>query len=235
LGEKINLSSPGKKAKRCLGLFARDPFAGESKSRLSPLYNKNFREGIAESFLKDTFRIADLLDGVDKVLNYSPPQSADRMRQYLLPGWKSMAQEGEDLGWRMESFFSWAFLNGYHQVILIGSDFPTLPPKFLSQAFELLDKRPLVLGPSTDGGYYLIGLSRPYPEIFQGIKWSSEQVFAQTVERVDDDIGLLLPWYDVDVPDDLAILAGHLRGMLKAKQAQLPEHTLRFLRQHHLL
>lgn len=232
--KKENLSSD-KKAKQCLGLFAKDPLHGDAKSRLGPAHDKDFRRGLAESFLKDAFQIADPLIGVDKVLNFSPPSSIGRISQYLLPGWKILAQEGENLGRRMEFFFHRAFQNGYRQAVLIGTDFPTLPTDYLKQAFDLLKTQSLVLGPSTDGGYYLIGLSKPHPEIFHDIEWSSNRVFTQTIERLTEDLGLLPPWYDIDLPDDLTILTGHLRGMIAAKQENLPQHTLQFLQHHHLL
>jgi rSAM/selenodomain-associated transferase 1 len=235
LGYKEDILSSDKKAKQCLGLFAKDPLYGDAKSRLEPVYDKDFRQGLAESFLKDAFQIADPLEGIDKVLNFSPPRSAGRMSQYLLPGWIILAQEGEDLGRRMEFFFHWAFQNGYRQAVLIGTDFPTLPTSFLKQAFDLLRTQSLVLGPSTDGGYYLIGLTKPHPEIFHDIKWSSNRVFTQTIDRLKEEPGLLPPWYDIDFPDDLAMLIGHLRGMIAAKEENLPQYTLRFLQHHHLL
>ena len=232
MGDKKKSSD--KRARQCLGLFAKDPHAGDVKSRLGPVYDKDFRQGLAEAFLKDMLRTADRLDGVDKVLNFSPVASVDQMGQYLPPVWELLPQEGEDLGRRMEFFFRWAF-NRYHRVVLIGSDFPTLPPQYLEQAFELLCTHSLVLGPSTDGGYYLIGLSCPHPEIFSDIEWSSGQVFTQTVDRLKIDIGLLPPWYDIDYPENLTMLTGHLKGMLKAKQTDLPEHTLNFLQHHQLM
>jgi rSAM/selenodomain-associated transferase 1 len=232
---KENIPTPVKKAGRCLGLFAKDPLAGEAKTRLGSVYDKNFRRELAESFLKDMLRVADGLENTGKVLVFSPPRSAGRMGRYLPPGWGLLAQEGDDLGRKMESFFGWAFKNGYRQAILIGSDFPSLPPQFLNQAFELLNTKPLVLGPTTDGGYYLVGMCRYHPEIFREIDWSSSKVFSQTVDRLKGNPGLLPPWYDVDYPDDLTMLAGHLKGMLRAKQDQLPKDTINFLRQNNLL
>lgn len=219
----------------CLCLFSKDPEAGDAKSRLRDRYDKDFRRELAKSFLRDILLIADRLEGVDKVLNYSPPQSGDRMSQYLPRGWRLLPQQGEDLGQRMESFFQWAFACGYRQAVLIGSDFPTIPFQFLNQAFELLKTRSIVLGPSTDGGYYLIGLSKPHPELFHEIDWSSERVFMQTVNRLEGNLGLLPPWYDVDFPGDLTMLAGHLQGMLKSKVENIPEHTIGLLRRHRLL
>lgn len=235
LGYKEDILSSDKKAKQCLGLFAKDPRSGNAKSRLEPVYDKEFRRGLAESFLKDTIQLVDPLEGVDKILNFSPPQSADRMSPYLLPGWQPLAQKGEDLGRRMNFFFHWAFQNGYQRAVLIGTDFPTLPTSFIKQAFDLLHTQSLVLGPSTDGGYYLIGLSKPHPEIFHNIEWSSNRVFTQTIERLTEEPGLLPPWYDVDFPDDLTMLIGHLRGLIAAKKDNVPQYTLQFLQQHRLL
>lgn len=101
--------------------------------------------------------------------------------------------------------------NGYESVVLIGSDFPVFPREFLERAFGILEKSEadLVLGPNRDGGYYLIGMRRAIPEIFDNIVWSSDEVLTSTLKKIDT-IGLkalLLPiWFDIDTPADLSYL-----------------------------
>jgi glycosyltransferase A (GT-A) superfamily protein (DUF2064 family) len=85
----------------------------------------------------------------------------------------------------------------------------------MAEAFERLLGCDLVIGPSVDGGYYLIGMSRPLPGVFRGVAWSSAQVLRQTLDRAEGEgarLSLLPPWYDVDTPEELNFLLTHVRG-----------------------
>jgi rSAM/selenodomain-associated transferase 1 len=105
--------------------------------------------------------------------------------------------------------FETLFARGYRQVLLIGTDIPTLPLDHLKQALSLLENHDLVLGPALDGGYYLIGLKRTIPELFADIPWSTDQVLRLTQEKAVS-LGLstasIDPWRDVDTLDDLQAL-----------------------------
>ena len=94
---------------------------------------------------------------------------------------KSFAQEGQDLGERMAHAFSRSFESGMEKVVLIGTDCPTLQSHHLHEAFEALTHSDLVLGPATDGGYYLIGMKCRSDYLFAGIAWSTAEVLAQTL------------------------------------------------------
>lgn len=96
-------------------------------------------------------------------------------------------QQGKDLGEKMSSAFDWAFEKGYEKVILIGSDLWTLNERLLLEAENALDENEYVLGPSYDGGYYLIGMKRSSPHLFQEIAWSSQNVLKQTLKRVSSE------------------------------------------------
>jgi glycosyltransferase A (GT-A) superfamily protein (DUF2064 family) len=104
---------------------------------------------------------------------------------------------------------------GPEPVVLIGSDSPTLPTNFPDLAFAALGHQDLILGPATDGGLYLIGVNaqhRAWP-IFDGIDWSTAQVLDQVMRRLielEARVEVLPPWYDIDEPNDLAFLKGHL-------------------------
>jgi rSAM/selenodomain-associated transferase 1 len=129
------------------------------------------------------------------------------------------AQAEGDLGARLSAFFDGEFEEGATRVVAIGSDSPTLDPTLVISAFLCLESRDVVLGPSTDGGYYLVGCRPPMPPIFEGIPWSTPHVLAQTIDRLKDtrlSLSVLPPWYDVDTPDDLQVLAGHLRAMRRS-------------------
>jgi hypothetical protein len=118
-------------------------------------------------------------------------------------------QTGEDLGARLDHVSQSAFAKGYRRVVMVGTDSPSLPATIYGEAFSLLSTHDLVLGPALDGGYYLIGLTRPVPELFAGIPWSTDRVCAITRERaetLDLSIALLPMWRDLDTLDDLQAL-----------------------------
>lgn len=123
-----------------------------------------------------------------------------------------MPQADGDLGARMSAVFRELFTAGYVRVILIGSDLPTLPADRLHDAARALGRgADVVLGPSEDGGYYLVGLTRSADAIFSGITWGASEVFDQTIARAEAAglrVRSLAPWYDVDGPGDLQRIAG---------------------------
>ena len=117
-------------------------------------------------------------------------------------------QAGQTLGDRLHSAFVEAFEAGCKRAVTIGSDCPGITEARLAEAFEALDRAELVLGPATDGGYYLVGLNRPTPGVFEGIAWGTERVLAQTLDRADR-LGLSVHQLgaldDVDRPEDLPV------------------------------
>ena len=124
---------------------------------------------------------------------------------------KIFQQQGSDLGEKMRSAFADRFKEGYDKVVIIGSDSPSLPGCYIDKAFAT--SKDLVLGPSADGGYYLIAMSRKVFEVFGGVAWGTEKVLEETLKKVEDaniSLELLPVWYDVDLPEDLKFLKTHL-------------------------
>jgi rSAM/selenodomain-associated transferase 1 len=118
---------------------------------------------------------------------------------------KSFVQEGQDLGERMAHAFARSFEAGMDKVVLIGTDCPTLLSQHLNEAFEALNKSDLVLGPATDGGYYLIGMTRRSDYLFEGITWSTSQVLSATVNVASQHgltTTLLQELDDIDTQED---------------------------------
>ena len=98
--------------------------------------------------------------------------------------------------------------------MIVGSDTPTLPAAYIDEALEMLEERDIVLGPSMDGGYYLVGQKRADRALFTGIEWSTGAVLQQTLERLgNQSLGLLPPWYDVDTPIEAGFLKVHLEAL----------------------
>lgn len=124
-------------------------------------------------------------------------------------GVRLLDQVGPDLGARMHETFTTLFGRGYRQVLIIGTDAPTLPPSTYQDALALLKDHDVVLGPALDGGYYLIGLKKPAPELFAGIPWSTDQVLPLTRKKAAElelTVAMLKEWRDIDTIDDLRCL-----------------------------
>lgn len=132
----------------------------------------------------------------------------------------SVAQTGDGLGERMLAAATSGFTRGYDAVVLIGSDHPTVPPSHVEAAFRALDETEgVAIGPSEDGGYYLLGMTRPVPELFSDMVFSVNTVFIETMRRLDTlglPVAVLPAWYDVDRAADLVRLRGDLLAAQKA-------------------
>jgi rSAM/selenodomain-associated transferase 1 len=205
------------------------------KTRLASATSPEWAARVAEAFLLD---FLDKIAGLDvrKVLAFAPASE----RAYFLPAtegrFELTPQVEGDLGQRMAHFFAEQFQKA-ERVVLVGTDAPTLPLPYSEQAFRELDHADVVLGPATDGGYYLIALKRRgesgVAPIFNGIAWSGPTVLAETVARLEAAklrLALLPPWYDVDTLEDWQMLRGHLAALRLAGQdpglarvAALPE------------
>lgn len=195
-------------------VFAKVPKPNQVKTRLSTLITPEESADLYEAFLKDALDHYLTL-GVDVRLYFGP--SEDAIPEVLQPvGLTVHRQKGNDLGARMAAAFAETFVAGYQQAVIIGTDHPTLPEAFIKHAFEVLEApKSISIGPSEDGGYYLLGMNSFYPQVFQNMTYSHDQVFVQTLERVkttDAEIHIMPSWYDVDDPDTLVRLAGDLES-----------------------
>jgi rSAM/selenodomain-associated transferase 1 len=210
-----------------LGLFAKHPVPGRVKTRLGRSLGDARAAELYAAFVADlAARFARVADR--RVLAYAPDDSDARayFAEVAQASYELWPQPGGDLGERLKRFF--ASHDGH--VVVLGSDSPSLPTALLREAFELLERHDCVLGPATDGGYYLIGLSGSRAreaDLFDEIAWSTGTVLAQTVaaaERSGLTLALLPPWYDVDTEDDLQLLTGHCRALrLAGDDPALPE------------
>ncbi|NJL36420.1 MAG: glycosyltransferase [Leptolyngbyaceae cyanobacterium SM1_4_3] len=209
-----------KLAEEHLIVFTRYPEVGKTKTRLILALGAEgaamLQRQMTEFTLKQVAQLADQQNSKRDRASHSPPSveirfaGGDRtlMQDWLGSRWLYQPQATGDLGERMCQAFQFAFETGSKRVVTIGIDCPELDAATLAQAFQALQNHDLVLGPATDGGYYLIGLCSLIPELFRGIDWGTDQVFQQTVavaEAKDLAIATLLPLTDVDRPEDLPI------------------------------
>jgi uncharacterized protein len=207
--------------KNCLIIFAREPRAGKVKTRLQRYFSKDRCLRLYKAFLKDIFDTARRIKYVDKVLAYESSTPEARYLRKIAGDFIFYKQKGNDLGEKMNNAFEFAKESGFNKAVLIGSDLPDLPLSRIKQAYKKLDKSDLVLGPSHDGGYYLIGLKKPCSGIFGDIKWSSETVFMDTLKNAGKNnktISVLEKWHDID---DLAGLTLLKKNLEKNKKAAL--------------
>jgi rSAM/selenodomain-associated transferase 1 len=153
------------------------------------------------------------------VLAYDPPDGGPWFDEHVPAGYALRPQQGNELGQRMADFFEGEFEQGSERVVLIGSDAPSLDPSHITSAFLCLEANDVVLGPATDGGYYLVGARSPLPPIFHGPEWGSARVLAQTIEQLRDTklrLAVLPPWYDVDTVADWNLLTSHLAAVRRS-------------------
>lgn len=213
-----------------LAIFAKSPVPGQVKTRLSPPLTPDEAATLHGSFVLDTLERTKLAASklklpIDRYLACAPSSTLVffkimEERQSV----KLIDQVGDDLGTRMRQAFDSLFVKGYQRVLIVGTDVPSLPLEHYQQALALLETNDLVLGPALDGGYYLIGLKRPVPELFADIPWSTDRVLALTLEKATA-LGLktacLPEWRDADTIDDLqALIEASLLDAKKPKNEQ---------------
>jgi uncharacterized protein len=203
-----------------IGIICKAPLPGRSKTRLATAIGADAASRLSACFLRD---LAAAIDAVPESLGrrgygvYAPAGTEHVMRELLPNNFGLLLQAGEDLG-EVLLGASRALLDvGHDCALLVNGDSPTLPTRFLVQAIEALREpgERMVLGPASDGGYYLIGLKYPHRQLFTNIAWGTNTVARATRERAAE-IGLattLLPeWYDIDDVASLRWLQEELAG-----------------------
>jgi hypothetical protein len=205
-------------AKRVLGLFAKLPVPGQVKTRLAADTSPEWAAQVATAFLLDTVERLTPVDA-QRVLAFAPRDAEAAFETLVQDRFTLVPQVDGNLGQRMAAFFRDQLATGAGKVVLLGTDSPSLPVAWVEQALAELERADVVLGPATDGGYYLLGCGRRLPPIFDGIAWGSHHVLAETVARLGDPnwrLALLPPWYDVDTLADWHVLQGHLAALRRA-------------------
>jgi rSAM/selenodomain-associated transferase 1 len=203
--------------KRALIVVAKQPIPGQTKTRLSPPLDPDQAAELYRCLLLDTLDLMKRVDGIQPVVAYAPPTAEGYFRRITANEFVLVPQVGKTLGQRLDNVLARCLQMGYEQVAVMNSDGPTLPVGHLQQAFELLDKPNIdvVLGPSDDGGYYLIGVKRPCPALFE-VVMSTSTVLEETLARAHEQdlcAECLPPWYDVDTPQDLQRLTDELLSL----------------------
>jgi rSAM/selenodomain-associated transferase 1 len=211
---------------RLLLVFLKAPRPGEVKTRLAPLLGSagaaDLFRAMAEAELGGT---TPAHASFRRIIGYAPADARAEVAAWL-PGEELWPQSNGDLGDRMAAAFDQVFSAGAERVALIGTDVPWLTREDVERALRQLDDADVVLGPSADGGYYLIAQREPHRALFEGIAWSTPHVLAETVlraERLGLRLSLLEPHRDIDTPEDLLAEWPRLRVLLARQTALLAE------------
>ena len=191
----------------CILFFVKYPEKGRVKRRLSADLDEVITVELYKNF------ILDLLSTLEKFvvefrICFYPHNSREKFMEWLGTQYSYIPQIGKDLGQRMKNSFIQTFAEGFQRVIIIGNDSPDLPGALIKEAFLSLKTHHAVIGPSFDGGYYLIGfkVSTFLSGVFEGINWSTDTVFQETLnvlEKAKYNIYILPKWRDVDTFTDL--------------------------------
>lgn len=217
--------------RRALIVMAKQPIPGETKTRLVPHVTPSASARLYECFLLDTLEKARALSTVETIVAVSPEEAFPYF-EGIAPDLSLVLQQGETLGERLNNVLVRCLEEGFAHVAAIGSDVPTLPSWHLSEAFEQLadDRVDVVLGPSDDGGYHLIGWKRHHPRLVREVEMSTPRVLKDTLALAalaGLKVSLLPPWYDIDEPDDLERLVADVRA-----GSAVGTHTRGFLEQY---
>lgn len=187
--------------KNLLLIFTRNPELGKAKTRLAKTVGSETALEIYKFLLRKTKDVSSKVNA-DKAVYYSVKIRENDIWDTAI--YQKHQQKGDDLGIRMQNAFQNGFDAGYEKIIIIGSDLYDLSHIEIDEAFHQLDKNDVVIGPAKDGGYYLLGMKKLHPEVFQNKEWGTETVRKDTLANlIDQKVKLLALKNDIDVYEDI--------------------------------
>ena len=211
-------------------VMARAPSDPRGKTRLRSALSAGHLE-LRRALLLDTLDAVGRVGRADLFVAFEPVDALEEVAALTTDGARLFAQSGDTLGDRMRNAVRHVLDRGYSNVVIIGSDLPTLPPRYLGQAFAALRNRTcdVVIGPAADGGYYLVGLSTLRPSLFAEIPWSTAGVLKSTLQIAEEShlrVRLLPQWYDVDEAADLRRVLHEAAGAPRTRAWIAAHHDL---------
>ncbi|HEX4993519.1 MAG TPA: TIGR04282 family arsenosugar biosynthesis glycosyltransferase [Methylomirabilota bacterium] len=218
-------------AERAVGLaiMAKAPRVGAVKTRICPPLRAPEAAELARCFLLDTVDRVRMVAGARPIMAYAPVEAQSQFEE-AASGFVLIPQRGGDLGERQRHLIEDVLALGLQAALVIGTDSPTLPRECLDEAVSLVmaPDVDVVLGPTEDGGYYLIGMRALCPALFENMPWSMPTVLGRMLgraQRLGLRVACLPTWFDVDTGADLE----RLRVELEASPGAAPRHTRAFL------
>ena len=197
--------------KEALVIFAKAPLPGQVKTRLIGTLTAEQAAALYVCFLRDTFAVMEAVqeerENLSLVLCFTPADELEAFEAAEIDGGLLLAQRGADLGARLMNCFADLFELGFSAIVIIGADSPSLPDELVSEAFGRLQISPqVVIGPATDGGFYLLGSNSAQPQLCAQIDWQVANTLSQIQARATAShlaLSLLPEWYDIDTMADL--------------------------------
>ena len=223
---------------QALIVVAKAPIPGQVKTRLCPPLSGDEAASLHGSMVMDILERCRTLRTFDRFLACTPSQEHAFFKTMAARfGVTLWDQVGTDLGQRMNHALTKAFQMGYQKALLVGTDIPTLAAHTCTHAIQTLADHDVVFGPTADGGYYLVGMKRPMPELFHGIPWSTSQVLSKSLEQARGmglSVGQLETQHDLDTILDIQNIIPNLRGPNKSRYSTRTANVLGALAQRHL-
>ncbi len=218
----------------CILLFIKYPEKEKVKLRLSRDLDEDIVLEMYRCFVQDTLTTVEKID-LPFFICFHPPDAQGKFQSWLGSNLLFLPQKGRDLGERMKHSFTDVFTKGFQNVILIGSDSPDIPEDSIKQAFTILQTKDVVLGPTSDGGYYLIGFRKTVftASVFEEIHWSTPLVFQETLMKIKQahrSVGFLPVWSDIDTLSDLKNLIHRSKNT-----SFISSNTMTYLLTHQIL
>ncbi len=211
-------------------IFAREPQNGQVKTRLLKGLRAPEVTRLYKAFIRDILNAAELVRCTEKAIYYTGPKTIPFLSRFR----KKIAlfeQKGKNLGERMYDAFKESRKLGYEKTVIIGTDTPDIRPVHIQNAFRRLSDHDIVLGPSRDGGYYLLGLKRPYRALFDDIPWGTQHVLPLTLKKakwLKKKVIELRPLEDIDTMSDLEKFVTKRLGRTNAINSRNVVQNLKF-------
>ncbi|MCP3874051.1 MAG: glycosyltransferase [Desulfobacteraceae bacterium] len=195
-------------------VFLRAPEKGKVKTRLSEFLSEAFVLDLYKGFVIDTLQALESTG--DKILYYWPLKKKNLLLNFLGNGYTLSCQHGDNIGRRMANAFQDIFQDGYERGVLIGTDIPEISREIIERSFKILETKDAVVGPSIDGGYYLIGFNKTAfsKAAFKNINWSTKHVLDETLDifnKMKVSYECLPELNDIDTVEDLKALAARVK------------------------
>lgn len=214
-------------------LMTRVPIPGKTKTRLMKMLTGEECAEIHRCFLLDLFQVFNnIKEKVDIYITYTPEDSLGVINDIIPDFIDNFPQEGDTLGERMDNAIQRLLNKGYSKVVLIGSDIPEIQPIDIEKAYDILEQNDICLGPTKDGGYYLVGTKKNCSYIFNdSLKWGNKSVFEATLSIANSlelTVGLTTKLNDIDEKEDIEDFMKRIKkGELNGKM--LPINTINFI------
>ncbi|CAB1245432.1 conserved hypothetical protein [Clostridiaceae bacterium BL-3] len=214
-------------------LMTRVPIPGKTKTRLMEILTGEECAKLHIQFLMDIFKVCSrLVNDTDIYLTYTPKEDLSYMKDMIPEYIDTFPQIGGDLGDKMDNAIDTVLHKGYKKVALIGTDIPEIQPSNIARAFSVLEDKDLCLGPTEDGGYYLIGMKKRNSQIFSSsINWGKKSVIEGTIDianRNNITVGFTCKCCDIDTKEDLMKFRDKMKDRT-IKWEIFPQNTYKFI------